>query len=218
MRLSPNSQPGHPTTCSDRTEWRQRQRSQRQTASNKACPEGAATVPVSHRKAAPSLSCGNQGLGRSRVRPKVTQSALQRFRPGPSEGKPGVSPQFPWDASRDVSLGKGKLQPSLVQPSHYLSFAATGVAWPSGPLPASQLEDVRYHLPPFLSSVSLHKSFFRGFPVDSLKGAPTRVPKFQEFLQYDMSPTKHPLLALARPFCFPAKPSDSQHLKEKLRG
>jgi hypothetical protein len=33
-----------------------------------------------------------------------------------------------------------------------------------------------------------------------------------------MSPTKHPLLALARPFCFPAKPSDSQHLKEKLRG
>lgn len=43
------------------------------TDSNKACWERAATVPLSHRKTAPSLSCGNQGLGRSRVSSKVTK-------------------------------------------------------------------------------------------------------------------------------------------------
>lgn len=51
----------------------------------------------------------------------------------------------------------------------------------------SQLEDAGYYLPSFPSSVFLDTSFFRGFPVDSLEGAPTRVAKFQEFLEYDVS-------------------------------
>lgn len=121
MRRSPSSQPGHPLppALTGLTGGRG------SVHSNKACWEGAATVPVSHQKAATSLSCGNQGLGRSRVRPKVTQSALQRFRPGPSEGKPGVFPQLPWDRRGMSDLERANC-------SYYLSRVATG--WPSGPL------------------------------------------------------------------------------------
>lgn len=66
-----------------------------------------------------------------------------------------------------VGSRKGKLQPSLAQPSHCLSRAATGVSRPAGHeggslCQQSQLEDVGYHLPSFRLPF-LDTSFFRGF-------------------------------------------------------
>lgn len=53
-----------------------------------------------------------------------------------------------------------------------------------GPSASIQLEDIGYHLPSFPSCLLRHILFH----IDSFQGAPTTVPKFQEFLDYDLSP------------------------------